>query len=470
MARFGVLTAAVAATLGCAADDPLTVSPPTLAGMRSTVTAVLRRQPTGAAQLLRLEAADAPTSALDLDGVDRALDLEVVTLYYDRPLAELGLAPGSITPVQDGLRPLPEAVFLRGLTVRADDVLPWTTLADLPPALAALRLGPLGRPCPTRTEIPLPQITPADGAARFVLPLDETHALVGTTGVLLRVGTDATVVRLTPPAGLPVDAATLVSTSSAPPAGDPRARLVYFSGRRLRLWSAWVGEGIQRPVELVGPDTLDPSVVAAIHWLAASAEGAEVFALTERGYLLQRDGAVWRQRFPHAQGEAAAPKVFLGGGLARLGAGEVMSGHAHTPALVHVIGEECHEHTLHPDFTVAGVATAADGRTVAATVNGHLFEHDPTHDSWRPLSPKLPTVGGESVRAHGAGWLVTGQIGLITYFRRWDTACDLSLSEPRSVYFAVPVGDYIIAGTEVTYIDDLPRRSPVALLRVPWRQ
>ena len=71
---------------GCSGDDGgIELTPPSLSGVNATVTAALRSQPTGPAQIIRLEAADSARPVV-LDGEDRSLDLQVVVLYYDRTL------------------------------------------------------------------------------------------------------------------------------------------------------------------------------------------------------------------------------------------------------------------------------------------------------------------------------------------------------------------------------------------------
>lgn len=407
-----------------------------------------------------LEAVDG-VATVDLAGVDRALDLQVVTLYYDRSLSALDLAPGPLVPVTDGPRPLPEPVFLRSVTVRPDEVLPWTTVLELPPALAAVRLGPAGRQCPDFGEVEIPDITFEHGTARFILPLGDSEALVGTQGrAMFRVRTDGTARQLVVPAGLPTNAAALVETSSVPAGVDPAARLVYLAGSDRRLWSAWVSSTIEQATEL-----LPASGAGEIHWLDSRDGGRELYALTDLGHLLVRSAGGWTELFPHRSNSPPRSRPFLAGGLTRNVAGEVFAAHESTPALVHVVGPDCHQHTLDPTEAVAGVATAPDGGTVATTVNGRLFEHVPSDDTWRALSPQLPTTNSESVAPYESGWLVPGQRGQIAYYRPGDTVCKVELKQPRSVFFAVPVGRHLVVGTDVTYVNDTPAYPPFAVMR-----
>lgn len=96
-----------------------------------------------------------PTSALLAD-LPADAPLPVIALYYEAPPSELGLEPGPLVRAQEGL-PLPEADRVQTAALEAGEPPRWQDRADIPPALAALRVARRS-PCavfePTAVDLP----------------------------------------------------------------------------------------------------------------------------------------------------------------------------------------------------------------------------------------------------------------------------------------------------------------------------
>jgi hypothetical protein len=132
-------------------------------------------------------------SSYTLDA-DRALRVEIdrddvtsiVTLEYERSLAELGIPEGTLNLEPRG-GPIPPGDRAHRLVV--DDSMDWESIAETPDELADLGIRET-RPCPTYVD--RPRHLPAEiGEAMLIAPLDADRLLLGTaSGSFFEIGVD----------------------------------------------------------------------------------------------------------------------------------------------------------------------------------------------------------------------------------------------------------------------------------------
>lgn len=432
-------------------------APPEVAGARVALV-FLEDAEGGSAELLD---ATTPVWAFEVDRWSRLPDeVSVTVAFYAQTEERLGLAMGAVLPAGAAARPctLLEPLEVRALRIEGGVPSSWSgPLAALPEGLRVFLTGEGSCARPDLCVRFSARVVPLPGSRNldFVLPLDDTSALVGGAGERFwRVYTDGRFEPLPDMQGLPSHAA------SRDPDGT-----IWLAGDHGRVARGRLGGDF----EVARVPTSTAALVADIDRDPATgtrlALATRAIPLGEQVILLEQREEGWVVVARYDAPNVSQTQTRLGW----VAPGEALITYG-GQTLLHYTGGALRERVVgfsHPilDLEVADVDVHPDIGVLFAANDGRLYVGAPPFDTWLALEGAQIRAAAEAIEPFGEGLLFGGQDGMVSQYFPEGAPCpteQLVASDTEEIELvggrALVTGGLREEGFDnsVTWLDPLP--------------